>query len=95
MNSIHIIDLFCGAGGFAYGFKLASPRFHIDLAIDINKWASKTYEKNFPSSRVIRQDITDLQYERYVNSLIACISLYYCLPNKHTAPCVNPPTLWK
>ncbi len=60
MNSIHIIDLFCGAGGFAYGFKLASPRFHIDLAIDINKWASKTYEKNFPSSRVIRQDITDL-----------------------------------
>jgi DNA (cytosine-5)-methyltransferase 1 len=60
MNKIHIVDLFCGAGGFACGFKLASSRYHAGLAIDINEWAIKTYKENFPLSKVIKKDISEL-----------------------------------
>ena len=50
-----ILDLFCGAGGFSYGFK---P--HIDdthLAIDIDSSALETYKLNFPDSIVWQTDI--------------------------------------
>ena len=53
-----ILDLFCGAGGFAYGFK---P--HIDdthLAIDIDSSALETYKLNFPDSIVWQTDIHSL-----------------------------------
>ena len=50
-----ILDLFCGAGGFSYGFK---P--HIDdthLAIDIDSSVLETYNLNFPDSIVWQTDI--------------------------------------
>jgi DNA (cytosine-5)-methyltransferase 1 len=50
-----ILDLFCGAGGFSYGFK---P--HIDdthLAIDIDSSALETYKLNFPDSNIWQTDI--------------------------------------
>ncbi|MFW9962111.1 MAG: DNA cytosine methyltransferase [Candidatus Sifarchaeia archaeon] len=53
-----IIDLFCGAGGFSYGFK---P--HIDdthLAIDIDSSSLETYTLNFPDSIVLQADIHNL-----------------------------------
>ncbi|MBY8996727.1 MAG: DNA cytosine methyltransferase [Candidatus Thorarchaeota archaeon] len=53
-----ILDLFCGAGGFSYGFK---P--HIDdthLAIDIDSSALETYKLNFPDAIVWQTDIHNL-----------------------------------
>jgi DNA (cytosine-5)-methyltransferase 1 len=53
-----ILDLFCGAGGFFYGFK-----FHVDdihLAIDIDYSSLETYKLNFPDSIVWQTDIHDL-----------------------------------
>jgi DNA (cytosine-5)-methyltransferase 1 len=62
------LDLFCGAGGFSYGFK-----FHIDdthLAIDIDSSALQTYKLNFPDSKVWQTDIHSLhsvQIEKALN----------------------------
>jgi DNA (cytosine-5)-methyltransferase 1 len=53
-----ILDLFCGAGGFSYGFK---P--HIDdkhLAIDIDSSALETYTLNYPESVTWEADIHSL-----------------------------------
>ncbi|MFX0065809.1 MAG: DNA cytosine methyltransferase [Candidatus Hermodarchaeota archaeon] len=40
---MHILDLFCGCGGFALGFLLADPQFNISLAIDNDFRALQTY----------------------------------------------------
>ncbi len=53
-----ILDLFCGAGGFSFGFKS-----HIDdshLAIDLDSTALETYNLNFPDSTVWQTDIHNL-----------------------------------
>ncbi|MFW9834399.1 MAG: DNA cytosine methyltransferase [Candidatus Thorarchaeota archaeon] len=53
-----ILDLFCGAGGFSYGFK---P--HIDdkhLAIDIDSSALETFALNYPKSITWETDIHSL-----------------------------------
>ena len=60
MKQLNILDLFCGAGGFAYGFSLADPIFRIELAIDINNWAIETYRTNFPNTKLLNEDITQL-----------------------------------
>jgi len=60
MDQQTILDLYCGGGGFSLGFRLASPRNHIPIAIDINNWALETYKRNFPSTRVFNRDITYL-----------------------------------
>lgn len=63
-----ILDMFCGAGGFSFGFK---P--HIDdshLAIDIDSSALETYKLNFPDARVWQTDIHSLhsnQIEEVLN----------------------------
>lgn len=44
-----VIDLFCGAGGFSYGFKQAGYR--IIAALDSDKNAKITYEFNFPTTK--------------------------------------------
>jgi DNA (cytosine-5)-methyltransferase 1 len=63
-----ILDMFCGAGGFSFGFK---P--HIDdshLAIDIDSSALETYKLNFPDTKVWQTDIHSLhsnQIEEVLN----------------------------
>ncbi len=63
-----ILDMFCGAGGFSFGFK---P--HIDdshLAIDLDSSALETYKLNFPDARVWQTDIHSLhsiQIEEVLN----------------------------
>ena len=60
MSHLNTLDLFCGAGGFAYGFSIANPMFKILLAIDVNNWAIETYKANFPNTTVVKKDITQL-----------------------------------
>ena len=55
--SIKIIDLFCGAGGFAEGFLSTRHNFKLVYALDIDKWASETARKNHPNTRVDNSDI--------------------------------------
>jgi len=50
-----VLDLFSGAGGFSLGFKLGG--FDVDTHVEIDQYASKTLEKNFPNSKVVSDDV--------------------------------------
>ena len=58
MKIMNIIDLFAGCGGLSLGFEMAG--FNIPLAIEIDEWASETYKKNHPSTKVLIDDITQI-----------------------------------
>src|SRR3989475_323043 len=51
-------DLFCGAGGFAEGFRQAG--FRIKWAVDSSPEASMTFKKNHPGTEVLCEDLTAL-----------------------------------
>lgn len=53
-------DFFCGVGGIRLGFERASEAFQCVFSNDIDKNAIKTYEKFFPSHKVIQKSIADL-----------------------------------
>ena len=52
------IDLFAGAGGLTTGFHLAG--FEASCAIDVNKKALATYQYNYPNTKIIHQDIREV-----------------------------------
>ncbi|MHA1377674.1 MAG: DNA cytosine methyltransferase [Candidatus Helarchaeota archaeon] len=55
---INVIDLFCGAGGFSWGFK--DPPYNLKLAIDNDPIVCKTHRLNFPNTKLIMEDISEL-----------------------------------
>ena len=55
---MNIIDLFAGCGGLSLGFEMAG--FNIPVAIEKDAWASETYKKNHPTTKVITEDITQI-----------------------------------
>jgi len=57
-KSMKVLDLFCGAGGFSYGFKPYIDDMH--LAIDIDSSALETHILNFPDSNVWQANIHGL-----------------------------------
>lgn len=54
----NILDLFCGAGGFASGFEKNS-NFSIKIGVDFDEQALNTFSKNFPSAISICGDLLD------------------------------------
>ncbi|WYL96888.1 MAG: DNA cytosine methyltransferase [Gloeotrichia echinulata IR180] len=54
----NIIDLFAGAGGLSTGFHLAG--FQALCVIDSNSKALATYQHNYPNTKIIHQDILQL-----------------------------------
>ena len=62
-----ILDLFCGAGGFSYGFKPHTDDTH--LAIDLDSSALETYKLNFPDSIVWQTDIHSLHSNQIEGTL--------------------------
>lgn len=55
-----LLDLFCGAGGFAYGFISKDHCFDIKLAIDIDSKPLQTYIANIPNAKFLTIDIRNV-----------------------------------
>jgi DNA (cytosine-5)-methyltransferase 1 len=75
-NKPKIIDLFCGAGGFSWGF--IREGYQIDLANDIEPATVETYKYNHPSlesNRVLNGDIKEIvnHIEDYIKTDIDVI----------------------
>jgi len=57
-DCMKILDTFAGARGFSLGFEMAGCT--ITGAIEIDRWASDTFEYNHPKANVVCGDITKL-----------------------------------
>lgn len=55
---LSIVDLFCGSGGFSFGFSNISNGKH--LAIDSDSIPLATYSLNYPKTLTLRKDINRL-----------------------------------
>lgn len=61
-HNYFVIDLFSGSGGSALGFKSAG--FTVAAAVEINKLASESFQKNFPETKVFTEDICGIDGKR-------------------------------
>jgi DNA (cytosine-5)-methyltransferase 1 len=70
MNGPHFIDLFSGAGGLSLGLREAGwkPLLSVDHWPD----ALRTYQKNFPDSQVLCDDISSLTEKRLAELVRGC-----------------------
>ncbi|MCS6177752.1 DNA cytosine methyltransferase [Shewanella baltica] len=57
-NSLNIVDLFCGCGGFGLGAELAG--FKSIAAVDVDETLQSAYKLNFPHTRVIKGDLSTM-----------------------------------
>ena len=71
-----VIDLFCGAGGTGVGLSQnimdSEDTLRISLAVDIDRWASKTYWVNhpeLPAERVLTADLCNKETVDRIKSL--------------------------
>ena len=55
---MNLIDLFAGCGGMSTGFEMAG--FSVRLAVEKDDWASATYKKNHPDTKVITKNIQEI-----------------------------------
>ncbi|MCB1734030.1 MAG: DNA cytosine methyltransferase [Gammaproteobacteria bacterium] len=53
-----VVDLFCGCGGFGLGAEQAG--FHSLAAIDIDDALRSAYQYNFPSTKVLKGDLSEM-----------------------------------
>ena len=61
-----VLDTFAGAGGFSLGFQLAGAK--VIGAIEIDQWASETFQFNHPDATVMQGDITQMTDEQIIKS---------------------------
>lgn len=53
-----LVDLFCGAGGFAEGFR--QEGFQVLLGVDNDKSAIRSFKANFPEAIALHMDVRDV-----------------------------------
>jgi len=67
-----VADIFAGAGGLSFGFKLAG--YTPITALEMNVHSARTYEYNHPEARVIRGDATkEDALEEFTESIIEVV----------------------
>lgn len=67
---IHVVDLFCGTGGFSSGFLKSDDRCEIVVAIDINEPSAATMKANHPSCLVYNDDIRTIRPQNVEADLV-------------------------
>lgn len=64
-----VIDLFCGVGGFSYGFEMTN-KFDVILGADIWDVALDTFKENHKETELIHEDLTQMDldfWKKYTN----------------------------
>lgn len=57
---VGVIDLFCGTGGFTYGFEThPASEFEVLLGVDKKNVAAETFQQNHPGASVLNEDIRE------------------------------------
>lgn len=67
MDSLSVIDLFSGAGGFSLGAHLAG--FETVLAIDKDEDLSSSYNINFPKTTLLNEDLSTYSAEEALEAI--------------------------
>jgi len=62
------VDLFCGAGGITTGFKNAGIK--ILASSDLNEYAAKSHNYNFPEIPFIKGDLSDIKNKKKILSIV-------------------------
>lgn len=62
-SPLKIVDLFSGCGGFGLGAKQAG--FDVVVAIDIDKNLQSAYQRNFPATKVLNGDLSQMDSESW------------------------------
>ena len=76
MDKFKVIDLFCGIGGFSYGFSM-TENFEVVLGADIWNVALNTFKENHSGTELLNEDLTKLpddywdKYKDKVDVIIA------------------------
>jgi len=81
--AVYVYDFFCGCGGTSAGFRAAN--LTIQVGIDIDPDAKRTFEANFPEAYFLRRDIRDFPVSALAPYIVrepGAISLFCCC-----APC--------
>lgn len=78
MKKYSVIDLFCGIGGFSYGFEMTN-KFEVVCAADIWDVAINTYKLNHKNKKIemIQKDLTTVEskfWKKYKNSIDVIIA---------------------
>lgn len=55
-NTIRVLDLFCGSGGFSFGFERCK-QFAVTAGIDLLQDRARTYSDNHPAAATVTADI--------------------------------------
>lgn len=61
LQTMKVIDLFCGCGGLSLGFRLAGCQ--VIFGLDSNRDAVETFRRNFPGALAVCKKIEDLRFE--------------------------------
>jgi len=69
LKKFSVVELFCGCGGFSYGFEW-NGNFKTILGIDIKKEALTTFKYNHKGSLAINSDITKIKDSDLINKTI-------------------------
>ncbi|MEM4035949.1 MAG: DNA cytosine methyltransferase [Fervidicoccaceae archaeon] len=59
-----VVDIFCGAGGFARGFR--DEGFSIIFGVDSARAPARTFKENFPEAVVLAEDVKEIDGELVV-----------------------------
>jgi DNA (cytosine-5)-methyltransferase 1 len=82
-----LVDLFCGAGGFAEGFRRAG--FDIVLGVDNDPAAIRSFKANFPEAIALAMDIKDVT-GKLIESLVGKVDVIIGSPPCEPYTGANP-----
>lgn len=57
-QTLRVLDVFAGAGGFSLGFELAGCK--VVGGIEVDSWAAETFQSNHPDAKVIVRNIKEI-----------------------------------